>query len=167
MWPLLLIAWADPPAGTWNFSGDPAEVAKVEAVRDRILDDYNFAIRPIVRSHLARPLAIHDTFRFEPQPDGVRITMTGKAAQSYTVPLDGPRLEGPEGSVKYTTAGDSYVIELVGTDQGTIVHRIDPRGDRMIVHTTISSPRLEGEHSWSLTYLAGETKKPAGDSSGL
>lgn len=145
---------AAPPQGSWSFARDPAEIRAVDSVRDSILDGYNFAIRPIVRSHLRHPLAIHDTIRFVPDGGATRVELQGReAAATYTVKLDGPRLTGDEGSVELRSEGDDWVLDLIGAEQGRIVHRFSPVGDRLRVHTTISSPRLEGTHSWTLTYV--------------
>lgn len=151
---LFSLAFAAPlPSGTWTFSRDPAEVAAVEAIRESILGEYNFAIRAIVRSHLRHPLAIHDTIRFVPDGPATRVELQGQEASgTYTVQLDGPRLSGDEGSVELRSDGDGWVLDLIGAQQGRIVHRFEPHGGELQVQTTITSPRLDGSHSWTLTY---------------
>lgn len=150
------LALAAPPQGRWAFAGQATEVAAVDAVREGILDDYNFAIRPIVRTHLRRPFTIHDAIHLVPDGTAVRVELRGDDPQVYTVTLDGPRLEGDGGSVSLRSQGDTWVLELVGTDQGTIVHRFDREGSSLKVHTTIRAPRLDGDHSWTLTYRASK-----------
>lgn len=163
MW-WIFTAFAGPLDGDWAYVGGEQQLTRVEAVRSTILDQFNVIVRPIVATHLRYPFTVHQVFRFEPQGDAVRVSMVGDAPQTYTVPIDGTVLAGPEGSVQLRGDPTGFVLDLMGPEQGHITYDLHPNGDQMQVRTTISSPRMEGVHSWVLTY---KRKQPAGKTSGL
>lgn len=150
----LAMAMAGTPTalvGSWSFTGGETQVKAVKEQKEAVAQTFNFAIRPIVRSKLAQPMSVDTGIRVEASDAGVTLHYEGDYPRKVSLKPKGEGFIDDKGTLTLQPQGEAWVLKGVG-DDGGLVRRFQVSGDTLTLVSSLFSPQLEGEPSWTLTY---------------
>lgn len=136
--------------GSWTFSGGSEQASVVESKREEIAQTFNFALRPIVRSKLAKPMNVDDGIHITASEEQVEVRYSGAYPRSFVLQRKGD-VYTDGGTLTLRQEGDDWVLDGA-TEDGGMVRRFDVSGSTLTVTSLLYSPQLEGKPSWSLSY---------------
>jgi hypothetical protein len=150
----LMTALAGSPtalAGTWTFTGGNAQIEAAAASKEAVAQTFNFAVRPIVRSRLNKPMTVDTGIRIEASEDAVAMHWQGDNPRTVRLTAKDGRFIDDAGTLTLTAEGDVWVLKGV-SDEGGLVRRFEVSGDKLTLVSHIFSPQLTTEPSWTLSY---------------
>ncbi|MCA9569565.1 MAG: hypothetical protein KC656_17080 [Myxococcales bacterium] len=147
-------ALADPGAfaGSWSFVGGEDERKAVGTVVEEGAGRFNFAIRPIARSKLAKVCAIDTGISFSGGTDDIQIAFEGENPRTSGGPSDGTKVQIHGATVAYRVEGRKLTVDGSNENGGKLsVYELVSEGTMRVTHT-VSSSTLGDPLSWTLTY---------------
>jgi hypothetical protein len=140
------------PVGDWALASAP-DLAKVIAAATAPM---NFITRPIARARLAKTNEAYRTVRIQREAGTIAITYDQR--QPQLMPADGRSVDWTrEDGEKFRISARMDQDDLVQTYQAedgarTNVFHVDPASHNLTLAVTISSPRLPGPLTYTLSY---------------
>ncbi len=155
----MLVCWwmvalaASPTAldGTWTFTGGDAQFEAAAASKEAVAQTFNFALRPIVRSRLHKPMTVDSGMRIEATDTSFAIHFTGDNPRTVTLSAKDGGYIDDKGTLTLIPEGNAWVLKGV-SDEGGLVRRFEVEGSKLTMVSHIFSPQLTTEPNWTLSY---------------
>jgi len=138
--------------GAWTFTGGDAQVEAAAASKEAVAQTFNFALRPIVRSRLNKPMTVDTGIRIEASEEAVSVHWEGDNPRTVRLTAKDGRYIDDKGTLTLTADGDVWVLKGV-SDEGGLVRRFEVDGSKLTLVSHIFSPQLTTEPNWTLSYV--------------
>jgi hypothetical protein len=140
-------------AGTWVHSGGQAELDKKDAAVEATAQTFNFAFRPIARGALGKTARLDERITIAGDEKTVEIVFRGENDRESVGPSDGTPTEVRGATVTFLVETDTRMtIDGKTSDGGKKAIYTLTGPDTMVVSHEVTSGRLDGPMTWTLTY---------------